>query len=1303
KNSRSLGKYKKMFKRKQSDASIPLLSHSENEPIQSKNKSTLFGKFYGEKIETSTTNEKSSSRKTVSFIELFQFADKWDILLLIIGFSLSLIQGFIFPWTLYLLGRLCGTFAQRVYDQCLFVASSQCPFGIDINTIPYNQYYKLCHSNNSAIQLVIEDYPDFHKRIYHLIVNLIVLACIQFFVSGIGYMVFTTTSKRQTNRIRQLLFRTILNKTLTYFDTHSSTEWYMKLSSNIDHIALGIGDKLTTFITTSLYSLFGMIICLFIYWPLALVLFIIIFWNFFLISYLSTVITRISVDEMRTYAKAGSVAQEGLSALRTILANNAVGFIIKRYTNYLDLVQRYTKKKSIVFGLIHSTLKIVAYLFNVVCLITVIFIFRHLSEKNQPSINDILTILTVAGICLGLVTQAGAFSVFVSEAKGAAVDVFAMLNEDQTTNEDINDDKHLRTEASFNNIQFTHVTFTYPSRPTTYALNDISFSLDRGNTVALVGHSGSGKSSCIQLLTRFYDVTSGEILLDGINLTDYNRQWLRQHIAIVNQDAAIFSTTIFYNIQYGNAKATRKDVIEAAKQANAHTFIMALPNKYDTMIGSRGFNLSGGERQRIVLARALIQQAPILLLDEPTSALDSHSEALFQQALYRSCQDRIVLIVAHRLSTIRKCSHIYLLDHGQIVESGNHESLMTLQGLYFKLVQAQQQYNATEIVTDMLSDDNDNEMRYRHVSSSDKNVSLLNTNDTTLTKTKYPFFTLLKLARPEYNYIIIGSIICLIYSGFDVLYSILLGYSVKVLQECHIKQQEQNIKFHANFAVAATAFIKRLRIKALTAFFRQEVGWHDRQENNSTALCVRLSTDADDVKRLLNIRIIFVIQAIGTLFIGTIIGLIINWRLMLIVNIQLIIYALVVAGIIYINERNTILHNKIIQEATTLTVECISNIRTVRQLGKDKDFSNQYNALVDQTELPTQTIVVLGFLSGIRHSIGRFAVGILYAVGLKFVDNNLLSLDEMTIVFVYAIFISVGTMITEMAAAEIGRTGTASRNFVNLFERQSLIDIEASNKHKPNSFNSDINFDQVTFSYPTRPHIKILDHLSMQIHRGQTIALVGPSGCGKSSIIQLLTRFYDVDDGHLFIDNNDIRSLDVDWWRSQIGLVNQEPILFDTTIKENILFGCQYRSQSLPTDEQIIQVAKLAKIHDFICSLPQAYETNVGVEGTQMSTGQKQRIVIARCLLRQTKLLLFDEATSALDTVNEQLIQQALEEAHLNENSTTIIVAHRLSTIQRSSMIYVFNNQGDIIESGTHETLLALKGIYYRMITAFTH
>ncbi|CAF4300811.1 unnamed protein product, partial [Adineta steineri] len=201
---------------------------------------------------------------------------------------------------------------------------------------------------------------------------------------------------------------------------------------------------------------------------------------------------------------------------------------------------------------------------------------------------------------------------------------------------------------------------------------------------------------------------------------------------------------------------------------------------------------------------------------------------------------------------------------------------------------------------------------------------------------------------------------------------------------------------HANFAVAATAFIKRLRIKALTAFFRQEVGWHDRQENNSTALCVRLSTDADDVKRLLNIRIIFVIQAIGTLFIGTIIGSIINWRLMLIVNIQLIIYALVVAGIIYINERNTIVHNKIVQEATTLTVECISNIRTVRQLGKDKDFSNQYNALIDQTELPTKTIVVLGFLSGIRHSIGRFAVGILYAVGLKFVDNNLLSLDEMT-------------------------------------------------------------------------------------------------------------------------------------------------------------------------------------------------------------------------------------------------------------------------------------------------------------------
>ncbi|KAL7824409.1 hypothetical protein AOLI_G00329290, partial [Acnodon oligacanthus] len=244
------------------------------------------------------------------------------------------------------------------------------------------------------------------------------------------------------------------------------------------------------------------------------------------------------------------------------------------------------------------------------------------------------------------------------------------------------------------------------------------------------------------------------------------------------------------------------------------------------------------------------------------------------------------------------------------------------------------------------------------------------------------------------------------------------------------------------------------------------------------------------------------------------------------------------------------------------------------------------------------------------------------------------------------------------------------------------------------SFKGDIEFRDVHFSYPTRQNVKILQGLNVSVAQGQTLALVGGSGCGKSTSIQLLERFYNPASGQVFADGTDTRTLNLAWLRSQLGLVSQEPILFDCTIAENIQYGDNSRVVS---QEEIVEAARNANIHDFILGLPEKYNTRVGDKGTQMSGGQKQRIAIARALVRKPRVLLLDEATSALDTESEKVVQKALDDAR--QGRTCIVIAHRLTTIQNADIIAVIQN-GQVAEQGTHSELMAKQGAYYALVNA---
>ena len=327
-----------------------------------------------------------------------------------------------------------------------------------------------------------------------------------------------------------------------------------------------------------------------------------------------------------------------------------------------------------------------------------------------------------------------------------------------------------------------------------------------------------------------------------------------------------------------------------------------------------------------------------------------------------------------------------------------------------------------------------------------------------------------------------------------------------------------------------------------------------------------------------------------------------------------------------------------------------------------------------------------------------FALGIWYGVKLiiqsENENNSVYTIGSMVLIFwgVTGCGWHMGYIAPHFEAIQIAR-GTA-RTVFDIIDRKSNIDISDKSGHKLKNLEANIEFKSGAFSYPLRPEVLILNDFNLKIKSGETVALVGPSGCGKSTVIQLIQRFYDTQRGDVFIDGMNIKNINVGWIRQKIGVVGQEPVLFDTTIAQNICLGSK---QEIILKEDIERAAIEANCHEFIEKLPQKYDTYVGDRGAQLSGGQKQRIAIARALIARPKILLLDEATSALDLKSEQLVQTALDRA--SKGRTTIIVAHRLSTIINSDRI-IFIENGRVVESGSHSELMAKKGSYYRLVNA---
>uniref|UniRef100_A0A8C8ECT6 ATP-binding cassette sub-family B member 5 n=1 Tax=Otus sunia TaxID=257818 RepID=A0A8C8ECT6_9STRI len=1152
------------------------------------------------------------------------------------------------------------------------------------------------------------------------------IGCAVLILSTIQVWTFLIAATRQTARIRQKFFFAVLHQEMAWFDTTQIGMLNTRLTDDINTIHEGIGDKICIFVQFFATFLAGIIIGFIYGWKLTLVILSVSPLLAASAAVWSTLLASLTAEELSAYAKAGAVAEEILTAIRTVVAFNGQQKALEKYDANLEIAKSVGVKKSITTN---TSLGVSEFLVFGTYALAFWYGTKLTAEEEGYDIGRVLIVFFSVFVGTFSLGQAAPNLESVANARGAAYEVYRIIKKkrliDSSSNEGYKPDKLI------GEIEFRNIHFSYPSRPDVKILKGLNLKVQTGKTIALVGASGCGKSTTVQLLQRFYDPVQGEVSAYGWDIRTLNVKWLRENIGIVSQEPVLFATTIAENIRYGREDISDAEIEQAAKEANAFDFISRLPDKFNTMVGERGAQLSGGQKQRIAIARALARNPKILLLDEATSALDTQSESIVQAALDKARTGRTTIVIAHRLSTIRTADTIAGFEKGIVVEQGTHSELMLQKGVYYSLVMHEdtgaeeyEENDKNDSVEELTLQDHFEKSvisgrgsirrrssRYKSKRCSSKKKSSGKKKKKELEKENLPavpYSRILALNKPEWLYVLLGVIAAAVSGGVHPAFAVLFGKIIGAFQETDAEKRNKNtlvlslmflllgvITLGFMFGKSGEILTMRLRSLSFRALLQQEVGWYDDQKNAVGVLLTRLATDASQVKGATGSRLGLMTMTVFTLLTAIIIAFVYGWQLTLLILACIPFVIATNAARVSSVSGHAAKDQKALEEAGRISTESVENIRTVASLTREEAFYERYVTSLNGPYRDSLSKAPFhGFTYGVAQCANYFVNAAVFRFGAWLIAHCLSNFENVFIVFSSVIFAAINVGQSASLAPDYGKARMSAQRIFQLLDRKPVIDSYSEEGEKLSNFEGNIEFRNIHFVYPTRPEVQVLQGLNMKVNKGQTLALVGSSGCGKSTSIQLLERFYDPMEGQVLADGFDTRSLNLQWLRSRLGLVSQEPILFDCSIAENIQYGDNSRVVS---QEEIEEAAKAANIHAFIENLPEKYNTRVGEKGTQLSGGQKQRIAIARALLRNPAILLLDEATSALDTESEKIVQKALDNAR--QGRTCIIIAHRLTTVQTADIIAVIHN-GRVVEQGTHSQLLAKEGHYYALVNA---
>ncbi|KAF4336925.1 multidrug resistance [Fusarium beomiforme] len=1229
------------------------------------------------------TNEEKKDTSFKYYLRVFTYNDRLGWILNSIAFVAMIAAGTILPLMDLVFGKFINVFTD-------FATGELSPAGYRSEVGKYSLYF-------------------------------VYLFIAKFALSYLWTILVSIAAINTTKALRVDFVRSTLRQEVAFFDSPSSSI-PGQITTNGNLINQGISEKFGITIAALSTFVSAFVVAFAVQWKLTLIVLAIIPVNLVVTIICVAIDTGYEYAMFDVYSRSSSLAEEAFSTIRTAHAFWAFPKLSKRFTNTLEEARRIGHKKSWVYMVLFPT--------EFFCIFAGYGLafwqgMRMYSEGEITQPGTVVTVIFAVLVAATALTQIAPQTIAISKATAAAQEMFEMI--DRKSQIDALSQEGETIPDFKGDIQFRGVRFAYPSRSNVEILHSLDLDIPADHTTALVGASGSGKSTIFGLLERWYVPSAGSITLDGRPIESLNLQWLRTNIRMVQQEPTLFSGTIFQNVVDGLTGTPmvelpeaekRRMVMEACKSAYAHDFIETLPNGYDTWIGERGASLSGGQKQRVVIARSIISNPKVLMLDEATSALDPNAEKIVQQALNNVAKGRTMIVIAHRLSTIRDADNIIVMAKGETIEQGSHDSLIEKGGTYSRLVRLQDLGKGSAS-----SDDEDSETdKDEPVAGLDPVLSRASQHATAdVTQDDGINYGLLKglcLVIKEQRSLWFSGFILVIISllggGTYPALAILFSRTMKAFETIDVSEANFfSLMFFvvalANFVIYAVAgwVCNEIGQHVMTVYrselfdntLRQDMVFFDDPNRGTGALVSRLAAEPTSLQELLSMNLSLIMINIVTVLSSSILAIAYGWKLGLVLTLCAL-PVLVGSGYVRIRLEYKFDDDTAgrFAKSSSLASEAVLGIRTVSSLALERAVIERYSSALEG--LAKEAIAGLGWkmlFYSFSQSASFLAMALGFWYGGRLVSFGEYTTDQFYVIFIAVVFSGETSAMLFQYTTSITKARTAI-NYIFRQRRQKVLHDNAENgpgapgSEKSSEKGIDVSCEEITFAYPRRPKLQVLKGVDISIESGKMVELVGASGCGKSTMIALLERFYDPTSGMLLADGQDIKTKDRRLHRRDIALVQQEPVLYQGSIRDNISLGIE---EGVPSDDDIIEACKQANVYEFVSSLPEGLATPCGNQGLSLSGGQRQRIAIARALIRKPRLLLLDEATSALDTESEKVVKEALDRAA--EGRTTVAVAHRLSTIRDADVICVFAG-GKIVERGRHEELVAKRGLYYEMV-----
>nr|WP_322748661.1 MULTISPECIES: ABC transporter ATP-binding protein [unclassified Frankia] len=1070
-------------------------------------------------------------------------------------------------------------------------------------------------------------------------------------------------------------------------------------------------------------------------------------------------VTIIGLRARRTVFPATWVAQQQAGEVAAVVEENTAGVrVVKGFGQEDRELARLAAAARTLFSLrmraVRFTSRYTSALAAMPALgqVGVLALGGWLALRGSISLGTFLAFSTYLGELVAPTRMLAGLLTVGQQARASAIRVFEVIDTHPVITE--RPDAH-RLARARGSIELDNVTFgyrqdvTFGYRQDRPVLDGVSLRVEPGETLALVGASGSGKSTVAALLSRSYDPDTGTVRLDGHDVRALTLSSLRAQLAMVLEDSFLFSDSVRANISYGRPDATDASVVAAARAARADGFIRDLPDGYDTVVGEQGLTLSGGQRQRIALARALLTDAPILVLDDATSAVDVRVEAEIHAALREIMGGRTTLLIAHRRSTLQLADRIAVLDAGRLVDVGTDEELSARCALYPVLVDGQvrgptatapapRQAPPTMSLSAPApgrgggmrsaapgpwSPARSADGRGRGIGGAAGDLPAtpellarvaalppateavgVRTADAAVGD---PAFSLRHLLGGVHALLALGLLLVVVDAGAGLALPALVRHGV----DAGVSRTAGAVLILTStvaLAVVLTAWLAQvfqtqvtgrlgerllftLRVKTFAQLQRLGLDYYEREL--SGRIMTRMTTDVDALSTFLQTGLTTAVVSMLS-FVGVGLALVVlNARLALVVLPMVPVGVVITmlfrtrASASYVESRERV------SAVNAALQENLAGIRVVQAFRREERNLADFRGLAQryrESRLRAQRLIAMYF--PFMEFCSELAAALVLGAGAGLVASGSLTTGGL---IAYLLYIDLFFSPIQQLSQVFDGYQQAK---VGLRRLSDLLRTPTSTPAWPDPvpvgrFAGEIELDDVRFQY-TGAERPALDGVNLRVAAGETVALVGETGAGKSTVVKLVARFYDATGGVVRIDGTDVTRLDLVGYRRRLGVVPQEPFLFAGTVRDTIAYA-----RPDATDAEVEAAARAVGAHAMIASLPGGYVHPVGERGRGLSAGQRQLLALARAELADPDILLLDEATASLDLASEAAVTEATD--RVARRRTTLVVAHRLTTAARADRVVVMD-AGRIVEQGPHAQLIRADGRYARMWAQFS-